>query len=480
MFENLEWGKNMQVIRFTYDRTEVDISVFLSLYLRVSGIYVSNRYSDLEPVISSRMLDALPDETEKETIRVFDRYDMELYLVQTAEAFLKFQQYGYTKQTIVLLPDIGEPWTQAGEVIESQTVRYSQGQDRAKMLNALLECMYQNHLITYETLESLRIIADIYCTYKIPELLFRTKYFYISEDEQNYNRNMQHYQKVIDALFHVPAIAKSEWGDVSKIHIQYAALYLSYEGDLYCSRHVKPFIYTPESIAAVCVKLLSNKDVVFFLGDSINLLTAQVYGDLLRDSYSAYTYYLAACKEYSAYAYYKKATHLMEWEHNYEMAIRYLSRSLKIYPSYYRAWHMLGICYMNQQQWQKAVAAFDNLEIIISPRLKQNSLRTTEFEYLFKAASQSGDILFDKLHQIPQAAQRYLLAERVWKAVDETRFMSFICEDSSTEDSLRQRVKKELNIRNVYTRLSEFYQLSGDKEKAAYYLDAAYTQGGYE
>lgn len=460
----------MQVVRFTYDSTEVKISVFLLLYLRMSGIYIYERYFNLESAVCNKMLNALPDTEEHEFMKSYNPYDMELYLVRNQDEFRAFQQYGYTENTILLT--MGDTWVSniEADINKERTIHCSEEKLDTDLLDSLLERMYQNKMISHNAFKSLQMVAAVYCKHNIMQLSFCAKYFYTAENDDDYGKVIDRYQKAIDDLFKELGKENLKWGDVLYIHLQYSVLFLIYEGNLHCLRHGKPFLYTPESAAKVCEVLLSKKEVVLLLGDSIHLLAAQIYGDLLKKTNDAYQHYLAACKEYSAYAYYKKAIHLIEVEESYDMAVKYLARSLEIYPPYYRAWHMLGICYMNLTQWEKAVQAFDNLQIILSPRLKHKLLRPLEIEYLFKAANQAGDILLEKIQQIPQAINEYLFAEETWKMINETLFFSFAYKDPLRVDYVKHRMKKELNISRVYIKLSEIYQLLGEDEKASYYL----------
>ncbi len=464
----------MQVVRFTYNSIEVETSIFVFLYLRMSGIYVSERYFNLEPRVCHKMLRALPDREEQQSQPAYDQYDMDLYLICSEEDFREFQDYGYTEKAIVLVSKGN--WCQAYQegFNKKQTVYYQQDSFKDTLLTELLACMKANRLISQRMHAALTKIAEIYCNNNMMELSFRAKYFYTAEDDQQYEEIAKQYDTIVTELFQALGSMVQGWGNTSYIHLQYAALYIAYEGDLYSIRNQKPFLYTAESIANVCKVLLSQKDIVFMLGDSINLLTAQVYGDLMQNTNNAYEYYLAACKEYSAYAYYKKATYLMETEGNYAKVIKYLTRSLEIYPCYYRAWHILGICYVELEKWEKALQAFENLNIILAPRLQRNVLRPMEIEHLFKAAHQSGDILFLHIQHAPRAIEQYLFAERIWKNIDETEFLGIVYSSSQMQEEIKERMKRELNIDTVYHRLSEIYQRLGDKEKAEYYLNRIY------
>lgn len=465
----------MQVIRFTYNSAEVETSVFLFTYFRMNGIYIYERFFNLETGVRNRILGALPITGVEYGVKIYDSYDMELYLIQNESEYLMFQKMGgYTERTIVLAKGNWQSkykdFLDEGKTIDCE----SYPRNSCTLIVHLLECMNQSSLISIPVKSVLERTAQIYCENRVIELFFAAKYFYIAEDDEQFKRIIGWYYRVSDALLSTLGQLECGWADPAYVNLQYAALYMAYEGDLYCARNKKPFLYTAESISRNCLSLLKKKEIEFMLGESFHLLLAQVYDDLLNDGNQAYVHYLQTCKDYNAYAYFKKALYLREVENNPEKSMYYLAKSIVIYPCYYRAWHIIGLCCVEAHLWEQAIRAFDNLKVILGPRLQNNVLRPMEIEYLFKALNQSGDILFQNIQDAPRAIEEYLAAERVWRAIDETDFMRAIFSDRGEEERIRKKLKQELNVNRVYSKLAELYRCVGDKEKSEEFLGKIY------
>lgn len=460
----------MRVIRFTYDSVQVEISIFVLLYFRMNGIYVFERFFNFEDSVRNRMIAALPELKKSKAPEQYDEYDMELYLLTKEEEYQAFKGYGgYSEKAIVFA--IGT-WQDdhIDELNEKKTIdgRKIAMQSRPE-LNALLNCMKSNNLISLQTYAAMSETASIYDKNKVPQIFFLSKYFYVAESDKVFLEVRRSYMDVAKALFGALTRLNCEWGEVSSLNLQYAALYMAYEGNLYCLRNKKPFLYTPESIITVCEHILLKRETRMVLGESFYLLLAEVYGDLLKNANSAYKYYIEACQDYSAYAYFKKGTYLLDVEGDYAGAQEYLVKSLLIYPNYYRAWHILGICFVNLEKWEEAVEAFGNLEVILRPRIKNNMLRPMEIEYLFKAMNQNGDILFFKIQDAIRAIEQYLAAEEIWEKIDKTQFMNMLYQNDGKETLIKGRLKRELNINRVYERLAELYRQIGDMDKSKEY-----------
>lgn len=97
-------------------------------------------------------------------------------------------------------------------------------------------------------------------------------------------------------------------------------------------------------------------------------------------------------------------------------------------------------------------------------------VRPMEIEYLFKAACQCGDIYNQKLYDVHRALKEYKLAEKIWHTIDSSLFLKIIGFSEDEEDFFKKRMKNELSINRVYTKLSELYRQSGDIDKAMEYL----------
>jgi tetratricopeptide (TPR) repeat protein len=330
----------------------------------------------------------------------------------------------------------------------------------------LLLCMVQNGIITNKEERALRDGAKIYVDNKIMNLSLSSKYFYTDESLEEQHKKSKQYEDIIESIFEKLQEYNVNWGDIGTIYLQYAALYMVYEGDLYCIKNKQPLLYTGESIVEVCNILLENKSVEVVYGSSIYMLLAQIQEDLLEDVNNAYSNYLPACKNYNAYVFYRKALYWYK-QRDYKKATDYLAKSVLIYPWYYRAWHMLGICYSEQEDWIEALRMFEYVEIILMPRLTKKRIRPMEIEYLFKAENQCGYIWNKRGNNIQKSIVANLLAEKVWKAIDDSEFIPIICDNNKSEiKRMQERLKRELGIKKIYEELAKLYERIGEKEKA--------------
>lgn len=460
----------MQIVRFTYNTMDIELSVFLLLYLRMNGIFVCERFFDLGTSTQNRLLSMFSDAGELKRPNISNQFDMELFAISNEQDFFEFQKYRYTDKMLVIISGSWKEKYEA-EFNEGSTIDYDKTEKNSRQfLNTLVDLMWENDLIEQKTRTVLSATANIYCCNQIMKLSFEAKYFYITENENQYKEIADRYQKIYRDLIEELRKIERSWGNEASINLQYAVLNMAYEGSLYSRRNRKRFIYSPKSIINVCNVLLEKKDTYMLFGDSIYLLMAQVYDDLLQDTKAAYSHYMMICKDYNSYAYYRKAVLLINSEGSYESAIKYLTRSVFIYPNYYRAWHMLGISYNQLNRWKEAVQAFENMEVILLKKIEGNMVRPMEIEYLFKAACQCGDIYNQKLYDVHRALKEYKLAEKIWHTIDSSLFLKIIGFSEDEEDFFKKRMKNELSINRVYTKLSELYRQSGDIDKAMEYL----------
>lgn len=460
----------MQIVRFTYNSTDIELSVFLLLYLRMNGIFVYERFLDFEVVAQNRLLNMFSGLDEIKRPKSFNQYDMELFAICNEQDFLEFHKYQYTNKMPII---ISGSWKKKYE--QELNARWTIDCDRTGMntnqlLYDLVDSMWENGLITQKKRTALKSTADVYCKNQVMKLSFKAKYFYTTEDEYQYEDITNNYKIIYHNLMKKLRQMENSWGNEASINLQYAVLNMAYEGTLYARRNNKRFMYSPESIINVCRVLLKKKDTQMLFGDSIYLLIAQVYDDLLQDTKEAYSNYMKTCKDYNSYAYYRKAVLLINAERNYDTAINYLIRSVLIYPNYYRAWHMLGISYSRLNRWKEAVQSFENMEVILLGKVEENLLRPMEIEYLFKAACECGDIYYRKLYDVHRALREYLFAETIWHAIDSSKFFAIIGMSKEEQIAFKIRMKNELNINRVYSKLSDLYRETGNVEKAVQYL----------
>lgn len=458
----------MQRIRFTYKSSEVCPSVFLLLYFRMTGIYVYERFFDSGREKADRLLNRLPEVEGINRIKPYENFDLELFCVSDKEDYQLYQeQYGNN----VLLPTLIITFGKVGDGLTEgnmlRIVKYSKNQDE-QLLNDIISAMEDMGIIPAYTKEELLLCAGIYFRNKVWNISLLGKYFYIAEAEKSYKQIVNQYRETINEIFAVLQNKECNWGDKEYIHLQYAALNISYEGNQYCIRNNRSLIYKPQGMARICRELLKGRIDREELGDSFYLLLAQIYDDLLHDPNQAYEYYLFACQDYNAYAYYRKGVYWQEYVKDYKNAIRYYTKSVYIYPEYYRVWYRLGRCYMLISECSEALDMFRNVGRILKPRLQAQNVRPMEIEYLFKAQNQCGYICNKVLNNPQQAILENIGAVEAWDAIEQSKFFEIFNEE---EDTVRKRVKKELNVSKIYTEIYKLADKIGDVQLKANYLD---------
>ena len=468
----------MQKIRFTYKSSEVRPSVFLLLYFRMTGIYVYERYFDSPKENRVYLLHCLPEGKETTLLDSGDDYDLDLFFVADKEDWHSYNdQYGDSKlecspKRIVVFsdkyeknPSYREQTLYYGECLWSLSMPMEQEED---LLSEIIEQMVRMEIISLSTSRDLQACQKIYTENQIWKLSLLGKYFYVAEEDEQYRDIKKQYRVTVEAAFKILSVNRCSWGGDKYIHLQYAALNMAYEGDLYCIRNNKALLYDPHSLVHVCRLLLESGIPLKQLEDSIYILIAQIYDDLLKDSNMAYKFYLPACKDYNAYVYYRKGNYWQDFAKDYENAIKYYKKSVRIYPEYYRAWYRLGSCYMLAGRCAEALEVFRNIDRILEPRLEMKKIRPMEIEYLFKAQNQCAYICNKILNNPQQSIRENFRAERVWKAIEDSEFFDFFVPE---QDVVRQRVKNQLDVSKIYYEIYLLANKIGDRWLKQEYLN---------
>lgn len=449
----------MQIIRFTYANTEIRNSVFVMLFFKMMGVYVQERFYDMGITLKNRIREFLSDGEEPLDLNR-DRYDMELFLAVNKEQAEEFSRYDLTDRTLLLIP-VGMPKEAVGDHIGKKKILFS---DNKKIIFSLIDGMLENEIISKDTAEEFRGLAQFFINKRMADLLIATKCFFNPREKSVYNNYYEEYREAAGRLFEILYEQDCHWGDEQNIHLQFAALNIAYEGNAYCRRNYGPILYSTEGLIKVCKMLLENEEIRFFIGNSLNLLLANIY-DNLTQSDRAYDYYLSACNEYNAFAYYKKALIFMDSRADYELTEKYLKKCLNIYPEYIRAWYTLGLCYSHQEKWEQAQQAWEYLKLILRQKRQEHVLSAMETEHLFLAALSSGKMKQEMLMDFEGALYEYMYAKEVYEEIEDTKFYSEVGMQT-VEDRSIEHMKEQLFINVVYSKIVECYLQMGDMEHA--------------
>lgn len=464
----------MQRIRFTYKSSVVHPSVFLLLYFRMVGIYVFEGFFDLGEEREERLLHCLSKTGGGKLLKQGYDFDMELFLVADQEDWSRYEER-YGKKT-----DAEEMWP--GRIIifadecrsistdktegDAEYIVYKKEKD-GELLNDIINKVAHMGIISEDMQKDLLECGKTYVEHKVWTLSLLGKYFYVAEDDAQYEEVKSRYRLTVRSMLKILESQSSKWGDIRCIYIQYAVLNMAYEANLYCKRKNRTPMFKSQSLISICRMLLDGRRGLGAMEDSFNLLLAQMYDDLLKDSNMAYKYYLQSCKDYNAYVYYRKGNYWQD-EKDYKKASRYYSQSVRIYPQYYRAWYMLGCCYMLMERYTDALEMFRNIGRVLKPRLKAGRLRPMEIEYLFKAQNQCAYICNKILNNPQQSIRENLRAVEVWEAIDRSEFFDLF---DPEQEVIRRRVKNQLNVSKIYYEIYLLAVKIGDASLMMEYLD---------
>lgn len=442
----------MHKIRFTYTSTEIEPSVFLLLFFRMVGIYVYERFFDSTEAEQRELLQVLDEDNVRDRV-IGDDFDLDLYYVQSHEelaaARLLFKKNSSEKELLIVPQNF---LNELGDGLPAHVI-YTRADEM--FINILMQSIYDLEIIDTVMQKQLVSCGVIYCSNSVWQLTLKSKFFYKAEDESAFLKFKEQYKKVVDELIKQLSSIGSSWTKEDSIYIQYSILNIAYEGNQYCYKNRRPMWYSSQELADICKSLLNTVAIADKMRDSLNLLLAQIYTDLLNDPNAAYQYFELACKEYNAYAYFKIGCYWQDYARDYMKAIEYYSKSVAIYPEYYRAWYRMGNCYMETAKCEKAIDVFQNVAKILEPRQNKDCLRSMEIEYLFKAHNQCGYVWNKIFRRTVNSLMENYKAVEAWKAIEHSVFFDRILGEMGTKGPIRTRTQNELNINKIYYEISK-------------------------
>lgn len=448
----------MKDIKLSYDSAEIEISTFLLLFFRLSGIYVYEKFLDFD----KRREEAMLSSVDNKNIIATEMADTNIGLYIISEENRQYLQSIINHQ-IPTNSEINGLIYEQGVLTEQDEVAVKEGDidflnfsTKEELLEKIIDFLYQKKMIDEEERCDLKIVKACYLNYDIRDLLTVSKFFYKIRDEEAFEKFTQSY---VEAIKSIPATIF----DTQHWHSQYAKLYLGYEVNMLCKGYDKQRICSNEYIEKKLKSMLSEHTRT---GESqIILLLAQTYDDLFGEYNISYEYYLMACNKKNAFAYFKKGEYWNKYGKRPEKAIKYYERSVSLFPEYHKAWYNLGVSNFNMGNMDKALTAFKNVNLILSKKKKYHNLSQIDMEYLYKACSLSGYI-YNKFYSDYSKAIKYdLIAVDVWKSIEQNIFG--ITNESKYYYMINNNIlKKKLNVEKMYHILYQLFETIGSKELA--------------
>ncbi len=433
----------MRVIRFTYHNTEVDLSVYLLLFLRSAGIYAYERFYEQREIRNGiRFPDGSIDNIEP-----FEKYDADIYIGSGMDGSLT-EMEGRIPICYISC--------------ENKT--------NSTVAKELLDTLLEKHIIEPGEWKDLKGFLAIYDQYRMWKWLLKARYFFPFKDRRQTEKLVNQYSDCVMTLLGALQNKQIEWGNQRNEHLQYAAMNAVYELNWFCDRNDMPLVCLPETVIEHCESMqLGFSD---YLGDSVRMLEAMVYNDLLDNSNKAYEFYVSSCRSdttYNAYVFLRKGLYWQNFTKQYDQAIKYYLKSVKIFPEYYRAWFKLGLCYQKMKQYKEALYAYGNVKQILLRRLNEKQIRPLEIEHLLRSQMYTLAIWQEFYHNNINALEAGRMAERAAEAIDNSEFWSYMCDNEEDIIMCKEYVKRCLPIQSVYMKLRNLYQTMGDTEKEREY-----------
>ena len=461
----------MDKIRFTYNSAEANPSVILLLFFRFLGIYVYERLLDTSTVVLQQIKELIEQESKTEKPDQTTEFDVELFYISSIEDYQQILQQKYFDihpEKVIILYLEGSLSQEITDSKDAYWISYNKHDSKQKLLNDLIDKMKEGNLLSENVAGHFKSLAEVYSENRLWELTLVAKYFYVSDDVKTYTVNKDKYQNTIDRLFHVLQEKKVSWGDTKSLYLQFATLNLIYEFDSYNQRSKQPNVYSGIKLVKLCEDIINRKSEVCDCKEAFQLLQAQIYDDLLGDINMAYEKYLNVCKDYNAYAYFRKGIYWQNYANDFEYALKYYYRSVRIYPEYYRAWYRIGNCYMQMKKYKKALKAFDIVCAILDHRLENKTIRPMEIEHMFKAQNQAAFICNKVLQNPSLSIIKNIGALQAWNAIENSSFYELMDDSGQETQTLKKIVADHLNVKKIWIELMKLGKTVRNNELVSY------------
>lgn len=443
----------MKVIRFTYEFTDIQPSEYLKLFFQMVGIYVVERYvgSTFDIPLQDKQLFGDISEWQPEQ---FQDFDAEIYYC-SSERIFEVCRSSYKLEAenavLVLKSDLKE---------KKNFLSYSE--NNKQLLDDILQNWKIRNVISAKECKDLQEAADIYDQNQYWQLAYQAKYFFQEEDSSKIDAYKNWYDEIIEQILAcLRENGASNWGNVDFKYLQFSALNLIFELDDYCRSSNVVMMYQKDSVLKVSQKL--REAFMPELGDSVILLEGRIYDILLDWGNPAYERYVECCREgtYNAYVFFRKGQYWQKYNSDYKKALRYYLQSIKLFPEYYRAWYKVGLCYYELEKYEEALKAFALVKQILMPRLKAKWMNPMEMEHLYRAQCYSGYINYKKFQNFAEAFRANLVAEAVYETIQNSNFIPFMCNDTSTAQYCKEVIRNNFNIKGLYREQAKLNSLMG-------------------
>lgn len=272
----------MRDIRLTYYDTDIRLSTYLLNFFRIVGIYVDER-----------IITELEDEEQIEE-KILEFLGINIVIVCPEMNYDVFSYYDIFDENIYLMKE------EENIQIENKegTILFSENASEQEILKILISKLAERDETFEEEVDALIELAEIYERHSLREAMLGTRFSI--PHKKHFTKFCDKFMKAIDEIYTITEYAISDFA-------QFSIAYLAYEYNYYCKRLKRGFWYDVDSILIYMDDLQDEVDEEWI---SLDLLYAQIYGDLRKDIDHAFEYYsdIVDMSDYNAFAWYKMGT----------------------------------------------------------------------------------------------------------------------------------------------------------------------------
>lgn len=462
----------MKAIRLTYRKDENITGRIISMFFRLAGIYVTDRYIyDEGKYMSQNLKERIEEllEEREDSLKLPSQkdyqYEAEIFFLSNYDDnFILKNEIKFNRRKKVFILNY-----QSDSILEENYKHIIDNIDGMESINILLKKIKELQLISVDEYDDLEILREIYVEKKYFNTLMKSKYFFNSE--WLYDKNCFQYNNDIQAAIKKLSENKlEEWGGTLYYHTQYAIAEMVYELNLYCRRNQKGMIYSVDGLVDVIESI--DRENSEILGNHTKNLLGQVYYDLKDEANKAYDYYLECCDDdeslYNAFLFKVKGVYWQNFVCDYERANKYYLKSILIFPEYFSAWYKMGYCYYQLNNKRMALFCFETIVKILESR-EYSMLTPKDIEHLFLSLKQCAELVYEINAEIDSSINYAMRAEKLWNSMPYNIYLDIISDNSKEKQKLVKEVKDNLNIKEIALHLSNMYKLRNEYDKAHYY-----------
>lgn len=462
----------MKAIRLTYRKDENITGRIISMFFRLAGIYVTDRYIyDEGKYMSQNLKERIEEllEEREDSLKLPSQkdyqYEAEIFFLSNYDDnFILKNEIKFNRRKKVFILNY-----QSDSILEENYKHIIDNIDGMESINILLKKIKELQLISVDEYDDLEILREIYVEKKYFNTLMKSKYFFNSE--WLYDKNCFQYNNDIQAATKKLSENKlEEWGGTLYYHTQYAIAEMVYELNLYCRRNKKGMIYSVDGLVDVIESI--DRENSEILGNHTKNLLGQVYYDLKDEANKAYDYYLECCDDdeslYNAFLFKVKGVYWQNFVCDYERANKYYLKSILIFPEYFSAWYKMGYCYYQLNNKRMALFCFETIVKILESR-EYSMLTPKDIEHLFLSLKQCAELVYEINAEIDSSINYAMRAEKLWNSMPYNIYLDIISDNSKEKQKLVKEVKDNLNIKEIALHLSNMYKLRNEYDKAHYY-----------